>query len=137
MPETGPLCLRVLVVDDDGDLARLIGHFLRRGGHRPTVVTSSADALATLRDRTALFDVLLTDLAMPAMSGEDLARHSRNLRPELPIVLLTGTIARVEAPALFDALLEKPCPAHELVDALCLVSRRPGPDASGHQQTRR
>jgi CheY-like chemotaxis protein len=59
-------------------------------GYHVTAVTDPADALARLRSTPHEFDLLFTDQSMPGMNGVDLARASRNIRPDLAIVLTTG-----------------------------------------------
>jgi len=80
---------RVLVVDDEEDLANMLADILRlEGGHTVEVVTDPRVALERLRtDET---DILFTDLGMPTLSGWEVAAQARNLRPGLPVILVTG-----------------------------------------------
>jgi two-component system, cell cycle sensor histidine kinase and response regulator CckA len=59
-------------------------------GYRVTAETDPIAALAALRAAPETFDLLLTDLTMPAMSGLELLREARQVRPDLPVVLATG-----------------------------------------------
>ena len=81
---------RVLYVDDEPVLARLAERSLTRLGYRPTVLTRPREALIALRGNLSAFDVLVTDLTMPEMSGLQLAAEALRLRPDLPVVLATG-----------------------------------------------
>jgi PAS domain S-box-containing protein len=85
---------RILVVDDEPKLAQLLRSFLELQGHRVWTVTGGAAAVALLADQT--FDLLLTDLGMPEMSGWDVAREARRLRPQLPVVLVSGWGAQID-----------------------------------------
>jgi len=80
---------RVLVVDDDTLVAESTVSMLHHLGHRATVTTSCTVALETLRDEPQI-DLVITDQVMPGISGVELARRMRQIRPDLPIVLATG-----------------------------------------------
>jgi CheY-like chemotaxis protein len=83
---------RVLLVEDEPSLARMNEHRLVSIGYRVTVETDPLRALQTFGERQAEFDLMLSDHLMPGMVGLDLARGVHNIRPDLPIVLLTGFI---------------------------------------------
>jgi len=80
----------VLFIDDEPALVELLRDQLVILGYRVTAHRSSLAALADFRARPLDFDVVLTDLTMPAMSGADLAEEIFKLRPDLPIVIATG-----------------------------------------------
>ncbi|MBI2797151.1 MAG: PAS domain S-box protein [Gemmatimonadetes bacterium] len=80
----------VLFVDDEPVLARLAERTLQRFGYRATVVTRAGEALLALRGDARQFDVLVTDLTMPEMSGLQLAAEALRIRPDLPVILATG-----------------------------------------------
>jgi DNA-binding NtrC family response regulator len=79
---------RVLFVDDEASLCTAGGMMLDRLGYRTTTHTSPAEALERFRREPESFDLLVTDL--PGMSGVELAQGVLLLRPELPIVLVSG-----------------------------------------------
>lgn len=81
--------LRLLVVEDDAEVRSVVVGHLEAAGHAVTVEADAADAIATL-DGGATFDLALTDYAMPRMSGIELAAHMRRLRPDMPVLLITG-----------------------------------------------
>jgi len=80
---------RVLVVDDDSLVAEITVSMLEHLGHRAIVTSSGSVALETLRSEPQI-DLVITDQVMPGMTGLELARRMRLLRPELPIILATG-----------------------------------------------
>jgi PAS domain S-box-containing protein len=80
----------VLCVDDELALVDLLRAQLEALGYRVTACSSSLEALATFMASPLDFDVLITDLTMPGMSGSELAESVRKLRPDLPIVVATG-----------------------------------------------
>ncbi len=81
--------LRLLVVEDDAEVRSVVVGHLEAAGHAVTVRADAATAIATL-DGGATFDLVLTDYAMPRMSGIELAAHMRRLRPDMPVLLITG-----------------------------------------------
>ncbi len=87
-PRASATTARVLIVDDERDLAESCAFFLERSGHRATVVSSGEDALAELgRER---FDLVVSDIRMPRMSGLSLLEAIRSADPHLEVILMTG-----------------------------------------------
>ncbi|HEV7554795.1 MAG TPA: ATP-binding protein, partial [Kofleriaceae bacterium] len=76
---------RVLLVDDDDAVRRLTERMLRRAGYDVVSAASGPEALATVR-REAMFDLMLTDMVMPGMSGRDLAREMMRESPGTRVV---------------------------------------------------
>ena len=81
---------RVLLVDDDKTIANLNKKMLKKLGYKTTVLTDSLETLAIFQDSPNDFDLLITDMTMPNMTGEELARRILAIRPEMPIILCTG-----------------------------------------------
>jgi signal transduction histidine kinase len=79
----------ILLVDDDELVGEAIATMLHEFGHEVTFANSAARALEILKSGAAC-DLVITDHAMPSMTGVELARRIRVLRPGLPIVLATG-----------------------------------------------
>lgn len=109
---------RVLFVDDDENIARLAERALPLHGCRVTVFTDSRRALEALRAEPAAFDAVITDLAMPGLTGLDVAAQVRAARPELPVILSSGYLTpenRAEAAATgVLEIIPKPCSIEEL-----------------------
>jgi CheY-like chemotaxis protein len=82
----------VLFVDDEAALVSLASRVLARLGHRVTSFTDPRTALAAFAAHPDDFDVVVTDLSMPHMSGFDLARAVTALRPALPVLMTTGYV---------------------------------------------
>jgi signal transduction histidine kinase/ActR/RegA family two-component response regulator len=112
----------VLVVDDEPGIVSLVATSLRRLGYQVTAHTDPREGLAAFRAEPHAFDVVLTDLSMPHMSGLDLGRSLLDVRRDLPIVLFTGYNADLSAEAArtagFRALLSKPITASSLAEIL-------------------
>jgi len=81
---------RILFVDDEQILADLGKATLESLGYRVVSVTSAPRALDLFRDDPHGFDLLVTDQTMPQMSGVDLVREFKGLKPDMPIVICTG-----------------------------------------------
>ncbi len=81
---------RILLVDDEEPIATMEKQMLERLGYRVTACTGSSEALSTFSADPDRFDLVITDMTMPLMTGEGLARRLLDLRPELPVILCTG-----------------------------------------------
>jgi PAS domain S-box-containing protein len=80
----------VMIVDDEKLLVALAEETLAELGYEPVGFSSSVAALEAFRDAPQRFDIVLTDETMPELVGTDLAREIRRLRPDIPIVLMSG-----------------------------------------------
>ncbi|WP_293452538.1 ATP-binding protein [Phenylobacterium sp.] len=121
-PAAGP-ALRVLLVEDDPQVAELAQAMLEELGHSVRPVGGASDALAILRTGAEV-DLLLTDLIMPGdRSGVDLAREAVSLRPDLPVILSSGytgeTLSAAEGAPW--PLLRKPYGADQLAHVIAGV----------------
>lgn len=87
---------RILAVDDDPPLADMIEQMLSQLGYRVTARSSSLEALALFKSRPDAFDLVLTDMMMPQMTGTYLAREIKRLRPDIPVILCTGYSEKVD-----------------------------------------
>ncbi|MBP2292795.1 PAS domain S-box protein [Azospirillum rugosum] len=123
LPATAPVRRsgRVLLVEDDPIVASTVAAALEDSGYEVARVTTADEALPLLASR-ARIDLLFSDVVMPGrLSGVDLVREARRLRPNLPAVLTTGyseTVARTEG----VRLLPKPYRIEELIRVLNAVS---------------
>lgn len=103
---------RILVVDDEAPIAQMLQRSLQGLGYQVEIRTSSVEALAALQAGKGLFDLVITDMTMPYMTGDRLAREIKALYPGFPIILCTGfseTITQETAAAIgIDAFLLKP-----------------------------
>ena len=81
---------RILFVDDETELVDMVKHLLERRGYQVESKTSSVEALEVFRARPDEFDLVITDMTMPHMTGEKFARELMAIRPDIPIILCTG-----------------------------------------------
>lgn len=87
-PARPPGSIRILVLEDEPQIREMLVDSLSRAGH---LVEAAADGLAGLACfQRGTFDVVLTDLSLPERSGLDVARAVKRMRPETPVVLITG-----------------------------------------------
>jgi PAS domain S-box-containing protein len=87
---------RILYLDDEPALVAIAQRSLTRLGYKVTGYTSPLEALAAVVSRPNDFDVVITDLAMPRMSGFDFARKVREARPDLPVLMTSGRVGPEE-----------------------------------------
>jgi two-component system cell cycle sensor histidine kinase/response regulator CckA len=80
----------VLLVDDQEMVAQVTARGLQRMGFRVITHTDSQKALEDFMQTPEIFDVVITDQIMPAMSGVRLTRKIRSIRPDIPVLLITG-----------------------------------------------
>lgn len=117
-----PGALRVLVIDDQRDVAGVLQQMLEFQNHRVRICTSGADGLAALREQA--FDLVCTDLNMPGIKGWEVAQGVKAACPALPVALVTGWDDNYEPRELqrlgVDFLLRKP---YRLRDVVNLVGQ--------------
>jgi PAS domain S-box-containing protein len=80
----------ILFVDDEGHLVEVMERMLSVLGYRVITVMDSSKALTLFRDNPESFDLVITDMTMPGMTGAELAREILQRRPDIPIILCTG-----------------------------------------------
>ncbi len=78
----------ILVVDDEQGICRLLTDILSRAGYQVSACTSGKDAVQVFKKNN--FDIVLTDLGMPEMTGWEVAKEIRKSDPDIPIALITG-----------------------------------------------
>lgn len=81
---------RILVVDDEAPIAKMLAQNLERLGYTVTSKTSSLEALELFQTRPNDFDLIVTDMAMPNLTGDVLAIKLMKIRQDIPIILCTG-----------------------------------------------
>ncbi|MHB8927545.1 MAG: GAF domain-containing protein [Bacillota bacterium] len=127
---------KVLVVDDDQLVLEVLASLVAIGGHRVVTANRGAEAIRMLGEEN--FDVVITDLGMPEMSGWDVARAVRQRSPDIGIVLLTGWGSSIEEDearmGLVDLILAKPVRVNELLAGITRVKRARLNDRPGEQR---
>lgn len=118
-----PRALKIMVVDDDAHMRNVVSRLLAKAGHTVTQVSSGREALAqTERSR---FDLLLTDHAMPGMTGLELASRMHDVDPKQRVILFTGyPLSAKDTPRDIACLLKKPAQPDELQWAIATAMAR-------------
>jgi CheY-like chemotaxis protein len=126
-PDPGPSTrtgLRILIVDDEPAITRMVAMMLGPYGHQVVIATSGEEALACLAEATAPFDLILSDLGLGAgMNGWKLLDHVRACAPDARFILSTGWGAQIDPADVRarggEGLLAKP---YRLSDLLAAVA---------------
>ncbi len=102
--------LKILVVDDNENIREMLEDFLNFEGHKPVLAKDGKEALDLFCEQD--FDIVITDLGMPGMSGWELSKYIKQRKPEIPIVIITGWGAQLGAEDLkknkVESILCKP-----------------------------
>ena len=113
---------RVLFVDDETMLVDMSQQILQRLGYQVTACTSSVEALQLFQNDPSAFDLIITDMTMPQMTGKELATAILQINPELPIILCTGfseTISEEAAKHIgIQAFILKPIVMSDLAETM-------------------
>jgi len=122
----------ILFVDDEEPIVQLYQQMLEGLGHRVTGSTDSRRALEVFRRTPEGFDLVITDLTMPHLTGVDLLQRISEIRPDVPLVLITGFQDALSPENFlrqgFQAVLMKPILMHEMSEAVQKVLEvRPAP----------
>jgi two-component system, cell cycle sensor histidine kinase and response regulator CckA len=116
--------MSVLIVDDEPAVQKFVQRVLSEAGYATTIAADGPDALEAA-SKMEEFDILVTDVMMPQMTGDELARRLRSLRPSLKVLYLTGFSDRLfkEKVTLWadEAFLDKPCSVKGLLEAVALL----------------
>lgn len=112
---------KILIVDDDAEVARAFARILMRRGYNATIVGDGKAALERVEQEA--FDVVISDVSMPGMSGVELVAEVRLRDPDLPVILISGgvvPVARTLDLLAYDACqcLSKPIVADDLARAV-------------------
>lgn len=123
-----PASHHVLLVEDEPTLRRVLGMVLTDAGYSVTTCVDGEDALRKVEATPDAWDLVISDVSMPRLSGDRLARALRDIRPGLPVILMSGNAALVTPRRLYAlgvaAVLEKPCEIEDLVRAVEAVFGR-------------
>jgi len=106
----------ILIVDDEEGIRDILAAFLKESGYRVHAVDNGREALDFLENFRDI-DLIVSDIRMPVMGGNALAKHVRSMSPDLAIIGITGSNWDFD-PGLFDMILEKPFRLKVLADAI-------------------
>ncbi len=116
--------VRVLVVDDQAPMREIARRILEREGYEVDEASTGPDAIERLSTGGPL-DLLVADLQMPDLPGEEMARQIRSVRHDLKVLYVSGCVEQLfmTRPTLWEgeAFLEKPYTAKGLTEAVALL----------------
>ena len=81
---------RILVIDDEQNILNMEQDILNELGYKVVAKTSSMEALMLFQEAPDEFDLVITDIIMPVMAGDQLAQKILELRSDIPIIMCTG-----------------------------------------------
>lgn len=112
----------ILFVDDEKVLIDLVHDLLERLGYKVETRASSIDAAEAFKGNPMKYDLILSDVTMPKMAGDELAQHIKAIRPDIPIILCSGFSNRINEQTMetlgIDAMLMKPMIYSELAHTI-------------------
>lgn len=88
---------RLLVVDDEEPIVKLEKKMLERLGYHVTTHANSLDALEAFKANPYSFDLIISDMSMPHMTGDEFAKEVKLIRREVPVIICTGFSERIDA----------------------------------------
>jgi len=113
---------RILFIDDEEQIIRIAQSMLTSNGYQVTACSSGVQALEEFRRQPDQFDLVITDMTMPHMTGIDLARNILAVNPDMPIILCTGQSELINRETALDmgccAYLNKPILKQTLLQAV-------------------
>lgn len=130
-PASPPGPARVLLCDDDELVRHSLVRVLERAGYETLSFGDPGELLAAV-DPDTEFDILVTDVLMPGMTGDELARRIQEVRPGVPVVFMSGYTDDIRTDALGGRLLHKPFGSAEVVAVVAqTLAEHDGAPASG------
>jgi len=124
---------RILLIDDEETLVDSRQEMLRHLGYDVVTKTSSVEALELFREQPDRFDLVITDMTMPSMTGDELAKELMGIRSDIPIVLCTGFSERItkeEAEKVgIKEFLMKPIASREMAEVIRRVLSNVQPES--------
>jgi DNA-binding NtrC family response regulator len=122
---------RLLIAEDDADMRDLLQEVLEEAGHETVLATDGRAALALLERETELLDLVLTDVQMPGVKGDELLRAAREHRAEAPVIVITAFGSVEQAVEMVKAgafqYITKPFKTAELLDTVAQALERSAP----------
>ena len=113
----------VLIVDDEESMRKFVDRVLRTAGYQTMVASDGAEAIDVVLKIAP--DILVTDMMMPKMAGDELARRLRQHQPSIKVLYLTGFADNLFKEKLTlwegEAYLDKPCSIKGLLQAVSLL----------------
>lgn len=100
--------LRILLVDDNALVGRMLEDALLQMKFLPDWINDPRAVLRLIESAKKPYDLIITDLSMPYIDGQNLSRQIRSIRPDLPIIIYSGQASLIEPSSIYAAILQKP-----------------------------
>ncbi len=111
---------QILIVDDTPEVMQILALTLRKAGHDVGTAVNGLDGLEKFREK--YWDLVITDMQMPLMNGEEMTVAIKAEVPTIPVIMITGSVGIVHRTGVFFAFIAKPFSAPEI---LALVDGAP------------
>lgn len=112
----------ILLVDDEDAIIRMEKRMIERLGYKVTAFNSSREALKVFKNNPDAFQLVLTDMTMPQMTGDVMARKMLQVKPGLPIIILSGYSEKIDRTSVAEigifCLIEKPARQKNLAECI-------------------
>jgi PAS domain S-box-containing protein len=116
---------RVFLVDDEKIVLEVTAEALDEAGYEVTAFPTPGEALAAFEADPGGVDILITDMTMPGMTGDEMARRFKAVRPGLPVILCTGFSEKISAEGVsslgVERFLKKPVDMFQLADTIATL----------------
>jgi signal transduction histidine kinase len=117
---------KILFVDDEASITKMADKMLARLGYQITTCQNGPEAIALIKSNPTAFDLAITDMTMPGMTGDKLAQELMNIRSDIPVIVCTGYSKKISEESILEigvkALVMKPFKkdilAHTIRDVL-------------------
>jgi CheY-like chemotaxis protein len=135
-PEAAPPAptATLLLVEDNAMVRRSVDAILRGMGYHVIAVDSGEKCIEAVKKSDDPIDLLITDIVMPEMNGRELIERVRALRPDVPVLFMSGydrsTLASRNLSATVEHFLQKPFDSQELADAVAKAIGQPAPNGT-------
>ncbi len=111
---------RILVIDDDEPVRNVLSRILSQASHRVTAAGNGEEGIRLFKERN--FDVVLTDLGMPGMSGWEVCKAIKRISPNFPVGMITGWAAEVDQLKIkengLDFVIPKPFDSNQILNVV-------------------
>ncbi|MBI4919885.1 response regulator [Candidatus Azambacteria bacterium] len=98
---------KILIIDDEKPIGKLVGHLVRSMSHQPIICENGEQAIEHIEG----VDLIITDFNLSGgrgLNGVQLAKKAKTLRPELPVIIMTGNSDAIPPHHLADGVIDKP-----------------------------
>ncbi|MBM4147224.1 MAG: response regulator, partial [Nitrospira sp.] len=108
----------ILLIDDDVDVLTVTKEILREHGYHVTAVYDSSKAVAIFKEHSEKIQLVITDLVMPLVDGDEFIKISKGIKPEIKIIVISAYPQNLVSSASIDAVIQKPFENAHLVSTV-------------------